>query len=334
MIRQTERNYQLDNMKAFLIFCVVFGHLLESFGGLHRQFIYMVIYSFHMPAFSYTTGYFARPRPRYALTHILYPYLLYQTLYLCFQRYVLHQPTTFQYTTPYWLLWYLMAYFFWMLLLPIFEGVQTAWQPVAVAAVTLVALLAGRDPTVGYSFSISRMVVFYPFFLLGYYRIPDRIIHRLGKRTTGGLAVVILAGGVLLWSTLTNLPVSSFYQSSSYFSDGQLDLSLLWIRFFSLAAALVWVLMLQTVMPKCRIPAVSALGKYTMSVFLLHGFVIRWIQMRSFFVWNEATCILVAFLGAVLLCALLGNSVVFKLFSFTFSFPIWLQKRRSVQHKS
>ena len=55
-----ERDYGFDNSKLILIILVVFAHLLEistkNYGA--KCDIYRVIYSFHMPAFVFLTGYF------------------------------------------------------------------------------------------------------------------------------------------------------------------------------------------------------------------------------------------------------------------------------------
>ena len=72
----------MDNMKALMIYLVVFGHMLECFNGTIRWWIYLTIYSFHMPVFAYITGYFSRINPERTIRGILYPYFLYQTLYL------------------------------------------------------------------------------------------------------------------------------------------------------------------------------------------------------------------------------------------------------------
>ena len=43
----TERNYKMDNMKALMMYLVVFGHMLECFHGTVRWWgIYLAIYSF------------------------------------------------------------------------------------------------------------------------------------------------------------------------------------------------------------------------------------------------------------------------------------------------
>lgn len=48
------REYEFDNAKGFLIFCVVLGHMLEgNLTGVSKT-LYILIYSFHMPFFVFT----------------------------------------------------------------------------------------------------------------------------------------------------------------------------------------------------------------------------------------------------------------------------------------
>ena len=49
-----KRNIWLDNVKGFLIICVVAGHFLESGIDYHSNMcksLFLFIYSFHMPLF-------------------------------------------------------------------------------------------------------------------------------------------------------------------------------------------------------------------------------------------------------------------------------------------
>ena len=82
------RNYQMDNLKCLLIFSVVFGHMLELFMGKNspERVIYLVIYSFHMPLFAFVSGVFARYNPSKIKNNMIYPYLIFQTLYLLFSN--------------------------------------------------------------------------------------------------------------------------------------------------------------------------------------------------------------------------------------------------------
>lgn len=56
----SRRDARFDNLKGILIFLVVFGHLLELVGGPAAAWLYRLIYSFHMPAFVFCSGWFAR----------------------------------------------------------------------------------------------------------------------------------------------------------------------------------------------------------------------------------------------------------------------------------
>lgn len=324
-----ERNYKIDNLKAILIFFVVLGHLLELFGGVHQKFLYLAIYSFHMPAFVYTTGYFAKRDPWHAFRHFLFPYAVYQTLYFCFRRLVLHKQIVLQYTTPYWLLWYLLACFFWLLLLPAFDSVRKENRLAVVGTALLVALLVGLDPTVGYAFSLSRTVVFFPSFLMGYYRLPEQISERLGPRITTLVSGMVAAGGLGFIAFQTNLlPEEAFYQTNSYFDQHARFLyPNLLERLFSMLMGIAWIFLLQNIVTAKKVPVLSQVGRYTMPVFLLHGFGILWLRAHNIFLWREEVCILVAVVLAAAICLLLGNPVVYRALRFTFAFPKRNQNR-------
>ena len=52
----TLRNPKLDTMKAILITLVVFGHCISNLFDAHSQWIFILIYSFHMPAWFMSSG--------------------------------------------------------------------------------------------------------------------------------------------------------------------------------------------------------------------------------------------------------------------------------------
>ena len=64
-----DRDYFFDNARAFLIFLVVFGHLLQPYTSEDKflSALYLLIYSFHMPTFLFISGYFAKnlDKPHY-----------------------------------------------------------------------------------------------------------------------------------------------------------------------------------------------------------------------------------------------------------------------------
>ena len=57
-----ERDYLFDNYKAILIILVVVGHFIEvaSEDNVGMQMLKWMIFSFHMPAFIFISGYFSK----------------------------------------------------------------------------------------------------------------------------------------------------------------------------------------------------------------------------------------------------------------------------------
>ncbi|MFZ7944441.1 acyltransferase family protein, partial [Neobacillus sp. 19] len=58
----SKRSKYFDNAKFILIFLVVFGHLISPLKERDRILftLYTVIFLFHMPAFIFISGYFAK----------------------------------------------------------------------------------------------------------------------------------------------------------------------------------------------------------------------------------------------------------------------------------
>ena len=106
MKEKSERLCGFDNLKFVLIFLVVLGHFLEiseAFEG--SELLLRTIYSFHMPAFLFLTGYFAKFRPKKIALQFGYTYLLFQVLYLLFAyRFLGGEELTISFSFPYWLM--------------------------------------------------------------------------------------------------------------------------------------------------------------------------------------------------------------------------------------
>lgn len=316
------RNYQLDNMKALLIFLVVLGHLLECFSGERKIWLYLVIYSFHMPAFIYITGYFSRFKPRRLVFKLCYPYLVYQVLYLLFQRHCLGQENTIQFATPYWILWYLMSMIIWTLLLQVMDEYVFTKKRIVLIAI-LVALMAGFDNSIGYYLSLSRTAAFLPFFAMGYLRIFDEMILRGRSKQKILCCTVICILLCLIWKWRGWLQGRWFYQSMSYDAA---DYSV-WIRMGQLMLACIWIITLSWLLPSCKILLFSSIGRYTLPVYLVHGFLVRLIGKFQLFRWSEGKNLLVAVFLAMGICLLLGNKYVERALHVTFALD-WVKRKR------
>ena len=295
------RDFRMDNLKGLLIFLVVLGHLLELVAGAGSVWLYRVIYSFHMPAFVFCSGYFARFSWK-KLGKIALPYCLFQVLYVLFLRVAFGAVHSHPVTTPYWLMWYLFSMMLWTLCVPLLER-RGSWGILLLSAV--IALAAGCWNGIGYPFSLSRTLVLLPFFVAG---------HQAGRRRKAGQlrpvplwmavcgAVLAAAGAAALWRFPSIVQSRWFYHSYSYALGGYT----VWIRGLILLTGAAWVVWLLRWMPERRLPLLSRLGANTLPVFLLHGFVVKGISRTALFSGGAVQNLLLAVGVAAVLCLLFG----------------------------
>lgn len=304
------RDYRVDNIRFILIFSVVFGHLLELHYGSLTALLYRFIYTFHMPAFIFITGYFAGFKPQRITLSLIYPYFLFQTLYQAFYAFVIAGETnvTFSYTTPYWLLWYLLATIFYYMLIPMIQVEKTLTKCGILVCSIVVSLLSGYESSVGYYMSLSRILCFLPFFIAGYYvgHFPKQgmIFEKSRKKIllTVSILFLILAELFIL-SRPERFNSSVLYGSYGYAAAGHN-----WKhRAMLMAVGFSWILfMFLTVSPK-RIRLISVLGKNTLPIFLFHGFIIKLIGKYSVFCYTEIENLLLSAGIAMGIVLLLGN---------------------------
>ncbi len=285
---EDKRNWRLDNARAVLIVLVVLGHMVHWGNFPGSQFLYRLIYAFHMPGFALLSGLCWKGIGKgRVLRRLAWPYFIFQSVYLLFDRLgplaVAWKPEPLTYTKPYWLLWYLMALMGWNVLAAIMpEGKRTG---LAILAGSVgFALLVGFDPELDYYLSLSRTLVLFPFFWGGVLlrrsgrSFPERPWMR--PAAAGGFA--LCAGGI--WLLGDRLDVRWMYHGFPY---PDLNYNPL-IRLGLLALAAVLIACLLALVPNRRVEVVTYLGQNTMPVFLLHGFVVRgfgWLGAFHGVVW-------------------------------------------------
>lgn len=330
-----DREYSYDNIKFVLIFLVVFAHLLEVNGAFNgKDLLYKLIYSFHMPMFIFLSGYFARYSRQKIVFSFVYTYILMQILYSAFKYYVLTQepaePFSLNFTTPYWLLWYLLALVFFYLLIPFFRQSDRRKQALILTVLFTVSLLFGFDRTIGYYFSLARFFSFLPFFVLGMY-MKDRskeIEEFIKSKSLKAFLLSFLLSAVLIAAVLflcrnTRIQASMMYGSKAYSEEfGLVEklqinvVALLWIAFI--------VLVFQRFV-HFRIPVISCIGKNTFPIFLLHGFAVKMAGKLGLLNINGEGNLRKTLLYTVVLVLLLGNPAVNFCFKWIFTGE-WLKR--------
>lgn len=308
----------MDNLRCLLIFLVVFGHFLGLIPGADP--LYRIIYLFHMPAFLFLTGYFSHFNGIKILTDLLYPYVVFQVLYLLFDAFVLRQSPLvhLQFTVPYWLLWYLLDLIFCRLLIPLVDKVPRPLRLPAVLASVGLALVCGYVPEFGYYLSTGRFFSFFPFFLAGYYLAQSRWFPVwLEQRRLKQLPFALAGVAVALLSCLRESRFSPemLYGAVPYPAAHFGPVTRLLITFFSFG----WILALLLLIPRRHLPGITELGRNTLPIYLLHGFLVRLagrVQLFRFSLWTNLTLALLLSVGLV---ALLGHPRIQKPFRTVFT---------------
>ena len=268
-----QRDYLFDNYKALLIFLVVLGHFVEmaSEENLFLHSVRWLIFSFHMPAFIFISGYFSKKKPeiRSLFQKLVMPYLIFEVLYYLLYTFVIHKETQLWLLYPKFTLWYLMALFVWKLVTPLV--VKIPGHLMLSVALGLWVGASGLDDNF---LTLPRMIVFYPFFLLGVdtkremiMRFRKKIPKKAAWAILGVLAVVIIGTGAF-----SGISPKIFYGRYDYAYMGQSTAEGIGVRLLCYGISLAVTLMVLCVMTE-REGKFSYLGSRTMAIYLFHGLV-------------------------------------------------------------
>ncbi|EUJ26454.1 acyltransferase family protein [Listeria cornellensis] len=296
------KDVKFSNIKGVLIFFVVLGHLLLIVRGDMEPLI-ILIYSFHMPAFIFLNGYFAKNVTWKKVLNLLLLYIIFQSFYAVV-TYLTHygEIFTFRFTTPIFHLWYLvsLACFYAVAILLHKIGKYRVWSMLIIAAILIVSagirwwatVFLIENPAISGQFlSIQRTFVFFPFFLLGFYINKET----MGKCSTalGNFKFKVLLSAVLIFFilyVLSNNPLrfeNAFYgflQSSAFSSTIPQFLK---IEFQQYIVALIMITML-FMLASNRESTLTKWGDNSLVIFLLHPiffFIIRMFA-ADFVTWN------------------------------------------------
>lgn len=310
------REHQFDSMKALLIFLVVLAHILHDFGtNPVGDAMYKIIFSFHMPAFLFVSGYFARYKPK-ALFAKLFPlYLLFQCLHYLLDfignSVIEGQLTTvpLQFFTPRFTLWYLLAILAYQLLIPVIETESTKQKMKIWIAAIGFGLLMGLTPDNDNFMAMSRIITFLPFFLLGYYEKQLRIFTRMRRKSGkyGKAAAGLLAGILIVLISVFHEQINDqwFLGTRSYGEGG----GTWYIRLIIYIVAFLWIGVLMILMPGREIPFVDKIGRNTLPVYLIHGLIIHSFEYIPVYLVLKGNITANIILAVVLTVVLARNSL-------------------------
>ncbi len=252
------RQAKYCNLKLFLIFLVVFGHLIEPMG----HWLYRYIYAFHIPAFALVSGVFSKKNQLAQAKKLFLWYIILQSIY------VLSGKTSIW--TPYWHLWYLLSNVCWLLLGRLLARFERHKRLILSCAI-LTGCAIGMVPQAGRFLSLSRTVVFFPYYWLGNCLSAKK--ERKGSKIAGGFGA-LLALSLLF---LVEIPTTFFYHASAY-TDVKQGLFLRAVCYL-IGFAICFFLLIFT--PDRRF-GFTKMGADTLGVYLFHAPFILLLRRQAF----------------------------------------------------
>ncbi|WP_328871872.1 acyltransferase family protein [Streptomyces sp. NBC_00287] len=293
--------------------------VLHSIGSLMSRHDTLAVYhvgtwAFRVPLFVILAGVFSSGGPlgprqlRTLLRNIALPALIFSLLF-SLESYALGRPFKLHITELPWTLWFLMALFFWRLLLPLVVQLR---HPLLVT--TVVALAVGYIDEFGMRFAASRTLVYLPLFYFGWRLGQGMFREWFASRWSLPVAVAgILASFAVAWHG--GVRGTWLSMSHAYAADTPLGMEGAWlVRLLVLASAAALVLCLLRLVPKRRLPLISVLGTGGFTIYLLHPLVILPFRERGLIARADTHLELIALMvGGVLLAAVLGSPFVRRL---------------------
>lgn len=296
---EKKRLYLYDNLKFLLILLVVLGHLIDGctvklFGkpavdnGMPRaevfSSIYIFIYAFHMPLFIFISGLFNRrggdgkKAGQKALGFFVLGLLMKCLIYWSVVKFQTDfdkdesEDIYFSLIGADGVYWYLFAMAAFVGLCWILRNCKPA---VVLFTSVLMALAVGYDPNVGDDFTLSRIIVFFPFYYCGYVLDPERVAAVVKRWYIRVLSVAVLG----VWAYFAFARVKLVYplrmlftgrNSYSAISEATQSECTLWGRLLVMAIAAVLCFAVLGIGLDVKIPVITKCGSRTLQVFFWH----------------------------------------------------------------
>ena len=272
VVKVKERSPLFDNMKTVLIILVVFGHALEEISLEHGYgIIRACIYSFHMPVFIFISGYFSG-EGRYTgeskkiIVNCGIPYFIFNTIFVMWT-----EKTFFvNIFLPKYIFWYFFSLLIWRLLINDLKKVKGLWM-----WALLLGLYIGIIREADRFMSISRIISFFPYFIIGGMLDEERV--RQIRRVPKGyaiLVVLLMACTVILLHIKAVVPIKAYENIQCYNASGMSNLQGIIIRIFSYGVGFMAALCMINLIPD-RKKWYTKYGSRTAVIYVASAFSIK-----------------------------------------------------------
>ena len=271
-----KRSQKWDILKFILIFLVVLGHAAEYYtgGNEHMRALILFIYTFHMPLFIFVSGLFAKNtvnNKRYdKASGYLVIYVFLKILFYVVKIIIGRKPE-FNLFVEGGVPWFMLAVFaFSLITMAVRKLPKTAVLSVSI----ILACVAGFFPQIRDFLALSRIIVFYPFFYLGYCldrKSVETFCRGKTKKIVSLIILSVIAVLVFLYCDEIYSFRYLFTARNPYSALGKFETAGVWLRllFYPVVSAIGFCV-ISLVPDKIGSGKIAVFGQRTLAVYGFH----------------------------------------------------------------
>lgn len=279
-MKTAERIEKWDILKFLLIFLVVLGHIVDTYfdnTGWTKSLI-VIIYSFHMPVFIFISGLFSKKNIREKRYNKIIGYIFMfftSKIIIAFGRLIATGEMSFSVFSDAGLPWYMLAMFAFQLITIALRNISPKY--VLIFSVIL-SCFAGYDMELGDRFCLMRIIVFFPFFYLGYIMEPNSVEELFNskklKLISAIIMIAIIVSAFIFPDELYELrPILTGRNSFDFLDDAYNFGGLIRLAYY-VVTVIIGSAVICLIPKKIGNGAVARLGGRTLQIYSLHYFFI------------------------------------------------------------
>ena len=322
-----ERIYLFDNIKLLAIILVVIGHAIDFIArqdGNHlEKSLFLIIYSVHMPLFIFISGLFTKPMDKETkfpkqkvISYVLIGIAI--RIMMALLSIILNEDFKYSVLDMY----DSFAWFMWAM--AVFISIVWLFREYNTKILLLISLvigcMSGFDKNLGDKLVLMRIVVFLPFFIIGYMIKPEQILRLISKKWLKIISALFVVGILLLfifYTDIYNLFRSMFTGRNNFSYLGEYYNFGFIVRGVTYAVSALFGFSLLCLVPNKNLGFLSGVGTKTLQIYFWHKAFL--FVLEHFDVYNRISGITgetLATLIYILIAVLIAFICALPLFSF------------------
>ena len=271
-MEQKQRLFFFDNVKGFLIICVVIGHFVDISTNTSHMYrcIFGFIYTFHMPLFIFISGLFHKDERIFqkALTDIIIGFI--SKIFIFALTLGPVRKASFSLFSDSWVPWFMFTLATYEVLAYYLRNIDKKF--LLIIAISM-GCFVGYDSTVQDFLYLSRIIVFFPFYLLGLMVKKDALIEISSKRSLKAFSVAVLIAWFFCFYFFEyTYKLRGLFTGRNPFGSFSNEIILVYGGLFRLLCYIITIIIgfaVLCVVPKINLGFFSAFGQRTIQV-LVH----------------------------------------------------------------